>query len=107
VQAPFAPLLELEVLDSVRHVDALTVQACLDERFIQQNPCRSDKRSPFEVFSIPRLFANEHHVCAWRSFTENGLRGVFPSGHAWQDAALRRNASSLLPASLSALTLTA
>jgi hypothetical protein len=90
VQAPFAPLLELEVLDSVRHVDALTLQACLNKRFIQQNPCWSDERSPFEVFSIPRLFANEHHVRAWRPFTENGLRGVFPK---WARLAGRSSAA--------------
>jgi len=62
VQTPFAPLLELEMLDSVRHVDALTVQACLNERFIQQNPCRSDERPAFSIFSVSGLFANEHHV---------------------------------------------
>jgi hypothetical protein len=78
VQPPFAPLLELEMLDRVRHIDALAVQAGITKGFIQQKPCRSDERSALAVFSVPGLFANEHHVCVWRPFTENGLRGVFP-----------------------------
>jgi len=72
------PRCSIEMLDCVRHVDALTVQACVNKRFIQQKPCRSDERSAFAVFSVPGLFANEHHVSVWRPFTENGLRGVFP-----------------------------
>ena len=106
MQPPFAPLLELEMLDSVGHIDLLAVQACLSKRVIQQKPCRSDEWSAFAIFSIPGLFANEPHVCAWRPFTENRLRGVFPKW-ARLDAALRRNASSLPLASPLALTITA
>src|ERR1700728_3448734 len=78
------------MLDCVRHVDALTVQACVNKRFIQQKPCRSDERSAFAVFSVPGLLANEHHVCIWRPFTENGLRGVFPK---WARLAGRSSAA--------------
>ena len=107
VQPPFAPLLELEMLDSVRHIEALTVQACFNKRFIQQKPCRSDERSAFAVFSVPGLFANELTSAFGGPSPKTVCVASFQSGHAWQEAALRLNASSLLLASLFALPLTA
>src|SRR5207253_11316528 len=37
-------------------------------------PGRSNEGSPRDVFIVPRLFANQHHRCAFRTFTKNRLR---------------------------------
>jgi hypothetical protein len=58
VRPSFSLRLELEMLNGVRHVDALAVHARLTERFVQKNPCRSDERAAFTVFLIPRLLAD-------------------------------------------------
>lgn len=76
MQPSFAPSLELEMLDRVRHIDTLAIPARLDERPVQKKSRRSDERSTFAVFSVPGLFADKHHMRVPRSLAEHGLRGV-------------------------------
>ena len=74
----FSPRLELEMLNGVRHVYALAVDARLTERFVQEKPGRADERAALTVFLIPRLLADQHNLCVLRTLPEYGLGRVFP-----------------------------
>src|SRR5690606_30178297 len=69
--------LPAKVFDYVRKIDFATVNACLFERGIQQPSSRADEGLPFDVLLIPRHLTNEHHRCAARPNTEDGLSPLF------------------------------
>src|SRR5438309_770285 len=74
VNATFASFIShpLKVLNYIRDVDFASLDACLSQRAIEEQPRRTDKGPTCEIFSISRLFANEHHLGGRYAFTENG-----------------------------------
>jgi hypothetical protein len=77
VQPSFSLRLELEMLNGVRHVYTLAVHARLTGA-LSKKPCRSDERTAFTVFPIPRLLADQHNLCVLRTLPEYGLGRIFP-----------------------------
>src|SRR6185295_13522340 len=78
VDAAFPARFPLEVLDDIRDVDGLPIDAGFFERTVEKLPCRTDERMTPEVFVIARLFADQHERRALRAFAEDRLRGVAP-----------------------------
>ena len=72
VNATFAPFIShpLKVLNYIRDVDFASLDACLSQRAIEEQPRRTDKGPTCEIFSISRLLANEHHLGGGYAFTE-------------------------------------
>jgi len=68
----------LKVLNYIRDVDFASLDACLSQRAIEEQPRRTDKGPTCEIFSISRLLANEHHLGGGYAFTENGLSARLP-----------------------------
>src|ERR1051325_9108888 len=60
VDTAFPARFPLEVLDDIRDVDRLPIDAGFLERAVEQLPRRADKRMTLEVLVIARLFADEH-----------------------------------------------
>ena len=66
--------LPLEVLDHVRHVGRLAVDARLQERLVQEPAGRADERASLEILSVAGLLADEHHRRPARALAEDRLR---------------------------------
>src|SRR5258705_12701863 len=62
VNPALAARLPFEMLDHVRHVNALAVDAGFFERPIEELARRADERTARDIFLIARLLANEHDV---------------------------------------------
>ena len=73
VDAPFAALDELEMLDRIGDVDRRAVDPGLLERDVEQLPGRADERPSGEVLLVTRLLADEHDRGIQRTFAEHGL----------------------------------
>ena len=95
MDTPFAPLSRnpLEVLNYVRHIHFVSLNACLGKGFIQQTPSRPHERMPDTIFAIARLLSNQHHPGTGCAFTKNRLRPAFPQIASL--AAFRRGAQLL------------
>ena len=76
VNAPLAPLFELEVLHRVRDVHLGTVDVRRFEPTVQNASCRSDERFAGEIFLVAGLLAHQDDASLRGAFTENCLRGV-------------------------------
>src|SRR5205823_12413625 len=70
VYAPFAARLPVEVLDDIRDVDVLTIDAGCFERAIEQLTGGSDKPPPDPILLIAGLFAEEHEPSLFPTFAQ-------------------------------------
>jgi hypothetical protein len=66
------------MLDRVRDVDLIAVDARFGKRAIEELPGRADEWPSRAVFLVARLLADHHDPGARLAFAENGLRGGFP-----------------------------
>jgi hypothetical protein len=73
VDPPLASCFPAEVFDRVRHVDLVAPKACLLERSIEELPGRTYERRATKVLLIAGLLPDEHHACAGRALSEDGL----------------------------------
>src|SRR5882757_9512352 len=71
VNTPLASWLPLEVLDGIRHIDFVTVDACFDESFVQELSRGTDERFPRQIFVVARLFAYKNDFGVARAFAKN------------------------------------
>src|SRR5207244_7685308 len=78
VDAPLAARLPLEVLDRVRHVHLLAVDAGRFERLVEHAAGGTDERMTCEVLLVTGLLTDEHHLRAHETFTEHRLCCVAP-----------------------------
>src|SRR5207245_2830257 len=60
VNPALAARLPFEMLDDVRHVHALAIDAGVFERLVEQAAGRTDERASCEILGVTRLFADEH-----------------------------------------------
>lgn len=81
VDAPFAALPELEVLDSIGHVHRVTVDTCVRQRSVEQQAGGPDKRSALLILLVAGLLADQRNRRANRAFAEHGARHRAPE--AW------------------------
>ena len=73
VQAPLALGLPFEVLDGVRDIDTLAVDARLLERLVEHTSGGTDERFSFPVLAIAGLLAHEHDLGVFGALAEDGL----------------------------------
>jgi hypothetical protein len=66
--------LPLKMFHRVRHKDLGSVDASLFKRSIHNFAGGTNERLTRDVFVIPRLFAYQHHRCAFVAFAKNSLR---------------------------------
>ena len=57
----------------VRDVNFLAINSRFFERLVHDFPSRSNKWFTLLIFVIPRLFADQHDRCVFRTFAKNGL----------------------------------
>jgi hypothetical protein len=76
VEAPFAALLVLKVLDGIGDIDCTTVKPGLLQCPIEDTPSRPNEGMAFSVFHITRLFADHHQLCICRALAEDSLGGM-------------------------------
>jgi hypothetical protein len=70
--------LPLEMLDGVRDVRGLAVNACLHQRIVEQVARGPDERPAGSVLVVAGLFAYEHDLCVASALAEDGLRPDLP-----------------------------
>ena len=80
--------LPLEVLDDVRDVGELAVDARLLERPVEQLAGGADERPAGEILLVAGLLADEHQLGLGPSLAEDGLRAAAPE--VARSATLRR-----------------
>jgi hypothetical protein len=68
----------LEVLDGVREVDTLPVDARARQGVVEHTPGWADERAPLDVLAIAGLLADEQNPRVRRALAENGLRRILP-----------------------------
>src|SRR5215470_10274050 len=73
MNSTFTARLPLKVFHRVGNVNLRTIDSSFLERAIHDLPGRTNERFASNIFVIARLFANQHHWRALRSFTEDGL----------------------------------
>ena len=78
VDAAAAALLELEVLDGVRHVGLVARDAGRLEPLVELPAGRPHERLAGEVLLVARLLADEHHARPLQALAEDGLGGAAP-----------------------------
>jgi len=66
-------LCPLEVLDGVREVQVIAIDARRVERAIEDFPRRADERVPRALLDVARLLADHHHAGPARTFAEHRL----------------------------------
>src|SRR5438874_10483802 len=66
------------MLDGVRHVDRLPVDARLHERVVEEPPGRTDERLALPILAVAWLLADEHRRRAPATHAEDRLRSVLP-----------------------------
>jgi hypothetical protein len=67
------------VLHRVGNINLFSIDACLGKQSVHQLSGRADKWFSLFVFSVSRLFSNEHDLpMASAAFTKNGLRCITP-----------------------------
>ncbi len=76
MEAPFAALLKLEMLDRVGDVHAGTVDPGVAECAVEHLPGRADKRPAGKILLVAGLLADRDHRRVGRSFAEHRLRRV-------------------------------
>jgi hypothetical protein len=64
------------MLHDVGHVHLIARDTGRLECLVEQSSRRSDKRLPGKIFSVARLFPNEHHNRISSAFTEDRLRST-------------------------------
>src|SRR4051795_9646992 len=73
VDAPLSALLEVEVLDRVRDIDVLAVDAGSLEPLVQLAPGRADERTPLAIFVVARPLAYAPHAGLFHPLAEDSL----------------------------------
>src|SRR5580765_443091 len=73
----FATRLPFEVFHSVRDVNLRPIDSSVLERAIHNFPSRTNEWFARDIFVIARLFANQHHRCALRTFAKDSLGRSF------------------------------
>lgn len=68
---------ELEVLDGISDVDVAPGQPGCFHRLVEHLSGRPHKGMPQTIFTIPRLFADEHAARPRGPFTKDGLGSEF------------------------------
>ena len=76
VDTALAARFPLEMLDGVGDVGFVAVDAGFFETAIEQESGGTDEGPAFNVFAIPRLFADKDEPRARPPFAEDGLRGM-------------------------------
>jgi len=69
-------LCPLEVLDGVREVEVIAIDACCIERAIEDFPRRANERMALSLFDVARLLADHHHARSARTFAEYGVAAL-------------------------------
>lgn len=70
VKPPLAAFLKLEMLDGVREIRALAVNACFLKSSIEKPPGGADEGTTLHIFLVARLFANQGDTCADRPLAQ-------------------------------------
>ena len=76
MQAAFAALLELEMLDRIGDEHLAAVDAGIDDRAVEHAACRTDERMALSVLLVARLLADQHDLGVPRPFSRHNLRRV-------------------------------
>ena len=76
VEAPFAALLVLKMLNGIGDVDYTTVKPGPFQGAIEDTASRPNEWAAFPVFRIARLFTNHHQPGMCRALAEDGLSGM-------------------------------
>ncbi|AUW46788.1 hypothetical protein CUJ84_pRLN2000244 (plasmid) [Rhizobium leguminosarum] len=76
MQPPFAARRELEVLDGIGDIAALSVEIGLFQAAIEQLAGGTDKGPAAQILLIARLLADENDLGFHRTFAEDDLRGI-------------------------------
>ena len=66
----------LEVLDGIREVEVLAIDARCVERAIEHLPRRANERMTLSLFDVARLLADHHHARSARTFAEYGVAAL-------------------------------
>src|SRR5689334_3708643 len=74
---PFSARLPLEMFYRIRDIDLRSINSRFLEGAIHDFARRPDKRFARDIFVIARLFADEHHLCAFWTFAKHRLGGMF------------------------------
>lgn len=77
MEAAFAARFPFEVLDGIRDVDFVAVDAGFDEAVVEQQAGGTDKGLAFAVFAVAGLFADEDEAGRCIAGSKDGLRGIF------------------------------
>ena len=85
VNASFAAVLEFEVFDRIREIDAISIDTCIRECPLQQLTGRPNKRPALPILLVTGLFANKCKGRAEGTFAQNGLCRPFHTGGGCAD----------------------
>ena len=77
VNPAFAARLPFEVFHHVRDINLRPIDSGVLERAIHNLPSRTYEWFARDIFVIARLFANQHHRCALRTFAKDSLGRSF------------------------------
>lgn len=75
--AAFGPF-PLEMFHHIGNVNLGTVDAGLEQSFVEQLASGADERVSCEILAVARLFAHEHDRGSRGTFSEDRLGGIFP-----------------------------
>lgn len=80
MDAAFTPFIcyPLKMLDDIRNINLVPIDACLDERAIEKHTRGTYERPASKIFSVSGLLTNKHHSRRRLSFTEYGLSAGLP-----------------------------
>ncbi len=78
VNAAFAARLPFKVFDGIRNVNFFSINPRFHQSFIQHSSGRTNKRLPFQILSIARLFPYENNFGFRSALAKYGLRCALP-----------------------------
>jgi hypothetical protein len=77
MNSAFSAGLPLKMFHRVGHVNLRSIDSSVRERAIHNFPSWTNEWSARDIFVIARLFANQHHRCALRTFAKDSLGSAF------------------------------
>jgi hypothetical protein len=80
MNAPLATRLPFEMLDGIRDVDGVAIDAGLDEAAVEEQTGGADEGLAFDIFAVAGLFADEDEAGVRSACAEDGLRCVLVEG---------------------------
>lgn len=78
MQPAFTLRLPLEVFDGIGDIDPGSVDAGLQQRFVEEPACWTDERFAFDILAVARLLPDHDHPGGLLTLAKNSLGGIFP-----------------------------